>query len=266
MAPVPERLATIETTLHHIKRILWISLLPILGWGGYITVNVITLRQAVADSGTKLVAELKAPKSTQQLQANLIAVTAQIQTARVEGKKPNPQKIKALSGAVATAVQENPELDEGWRAAALLASYRTSDLLKNPSALPDCDINQKAHAVLASEVREIPGAGGGMGYLFKNCRLYLDKLPPGKPIKTSFGPGHTDYIGNYAFVINCEIVLTDSGIAESSIVTFVTFNCRFDYQIEHKPPPFSQQFLLTSLEARDPGQISLSLRTQNSSG
>jgi hypothetical protein len=271
MASVPERLATVETTLSHIKGILLVFVPLAIAWGSYITVNVVSMRQAMADGGNaKLVAELKAPKSTQQLQANLITVTAQIQAARVDGKKPNPQKLRALSGALTQVVQKNPDLAEGWRAVAVLASYRTSDVLENASALPDCDISQKAHAIPASDIPETPYTAGSFGFVFRNCRLYLDHLPPGKLIKTTlaapFGnapAGNSVYGGDHAFIINCEIVLTDSGIAESPILIFHAINCRFEYQIENKPPSSSQEFLLASLDAPNPGQFSFSLATKN---
>jgi len=66
-------------------------------------------------------------------------------------------------------------------------------------------------------------------------------------------------IGWTAFIINCNIMLNDSGISESPIIDFEAVNCRFIYQIENTPTPSVQKLLLASLEPPTPGRFSLGL-------
>ena len=61
---------------------------------------------------------------SQQLQAALATVTAQVQTARADGKAPDEEKVKALASAVSHVVQHKPDSPEAWQTAAALVSYR----------------------------------------------------------------------------------------------------------------------------------------------
>jgi hypothetical protein len=98
MAKIDERVAVIESNLGIVKWIIGIFVPLVVLWAAYITTSVIALKQAVSDGGNiKLVAQLKAPASPQQLRATLSTVTGQLQTIQVSHAKPNPQKISGLS-------------------------------------------------------------------------------------------------------------------------------------------------------------------------
>jgi hypothetical protein len=126
MPTQPERIASLETTAAIAKGVLGVFIPLVILWGSYITVNVIAIKQQMADGGnTKLVTELKTPKSPEQLRANLSTVVAQVQSAQANGIKPNPQKVYALSGAVSEAAQKNPELPQAWQAASELVNFRS---------------------------------------------------------------------------------------------------------------------------------------------
>lgn len=271
MASQPERIASLETSLGHLKIGLLVLVPVLLTWGAYITVNVISMKQAITDGGnTKLVAELKVPKSPLQLHANLATVTAQIETARANGVQPNPQKVRALTGALSQVVQNDPKLVDAWRAVATLASYSTSEIIEKSALLPDCDVSQKFHLIIPGEIPEIPIPEAMNGYVFRNCKLHMDHLPSGKLLQSTlakqfdeYPPGTPIVVRIDAFIINCEIVLTDSGIAESDILVFNAANCRFEYQVEDLPSPSAQHFLLASVETPIVGRFSLHLSTAN---
>ena len=75
-------------------------------WCYHLGAKVTAVEQQLADGGNaKIVAELKSPKSSAQLQANLSTVIAQVQTARVDGKQPNAKKVNALSDALSEVVK-----------------------------------------------------------------------------------------------------------------------------------------------------------------
>lgn len=85
-----------------------------------------------------IVSELRTPKSPEQLQANLTTVTGQIQTARLNGAKPDSKKVDALSGALSQVVHSNPELPGAWQAAVQLVNFKYQPLIENTSSLPNC--------------------------------------------------------------------------------------------------------------------------------
>jgi hypothetical protein len=252
-------LAKLQGSAGTIKWILGIFLPLIAIWMGTLSYSVFF--QAGAAS-SKIVAELKSPKSPQQLQANLNTVVADIQTATANGNKPNEKKVAALSGALSQVVKKNPELPEAWRAVATLVSYRSSDVLRLHASMPDCDVSQEPRLIAESETPEIPYQqnAGRKGFLFRNCRLHLDRLPSGKVVTGRSTNGDKIFIGWVAFVIDCEIVLNDSGLEENGVEMFYFVNCQLKYQIERTPPALTQKLLLASLQPISPGRISVQLK------
>jgi hypothetical protein len=110
-----------------------------LGWCYHLGNKVAAIEQQLADGGnTKIVAQLKNPASPQQLQANLATLSAQIQTAQVEGVKPNDKKAVALSQALSQVVKSSPDLPEAWHAAVQLVDYRYQPQNESSTDLPNC--------------------------------------------------------------------------------------------------------------------------------
>ena len=134
ISTLAQRVTAVETELRIWGRIIGgfagaglLAGLGALGWSVHIGNKVTAIEQQLVDGGnTKLVAELKDPKSKQQLQANLTTVTAQIQTARANGIKPNAPKVAALSEALSQVIQRNPDVSEAWQAATELVTYRSA--------------------------------------------------------------------------------------------------------------------------------------------
>jgi hypothetical protein len=186
-------------------------------------------------------------------------LSAQIKVDRAKQTKHKPESIQKLADTLGTVTRQHPELPETWQAVALLASYRASDVLEKSAPLPDCDISQKPHVIALGDVPELPTVGGVRGYIFRNCRLHMDHLPSGKLAHGYFSSGKELWGGVDAVVINSEIVLNDSGIAESDIISFEAVNCRFEFQVEHVPAPSTQRLLLASLDTPVAGQFSTRL-------
>jgi hypothetical protein len=140
-----------------------------LGWCWSLASKVTAIQQQLADGGnTKIVAELKSPESTEQLQANLATVAAEVQTARVKGAQPN-QKTAALSQAVSQVIRREPTIPEVWQAASQLVSFRTVNLVSQKSR-PPCDTTN------TTPVEKWHGTGGHnaeveAGYFYSNCIL-----------------------------------------------------------------------------------------------
>jgi len=260
-----ERVISLTTRVNVITGILAVLVPGLLAWGWFITTNVVAIKQQLADGGnTKLVTELKSPKSQDQLQASLSTVIAQVQTERVNGKAPDQKKSVALAEALTQAAKRNPEIPDSWRAVATLASFRTSYILENAASMPDCNVQQTAKLIEPKDIPEVAGAKAFNGYIFRNCVLHLNHLPPlqrtylTKPYE-NHPVGSSFTLIAEAVIINCKIVLNDSGIAESNIFFFIVQNCRFEYQIETTPSPTVQKLLLASLDMSNPGQFTLEL-------
>jgi hypothetical protein len=177
MASQPERIASLETTVKIAKWILGIFIPAVIAWGAFVTVNVVEMKQALLDGGTtKLVAELKSPASPEQLRANLTTVIAQVQTANANGRKPDSQKVQAISAALSKVVQSNPGLPEAWSAAAEVVSFRNEISHPNLPALPECRIDQAKPEIIEKAIPN--GKSWDMGYFFSKCRLKLEDVPP----------------------------------------------------------------------------------------
>jgi cytochrome c-type biogenesis protein CcmH/NrfG len=66
-----ERVIALHTGMKIIYAILVLLIPSLLGWGWYITTNVVAMKQALASQNTKLITELKNPSSPEQLRASL---------------------------------------------------------------------------------------------------------------------------------------------------------------------------------------------------
>lgn len=148
-----------------------------IAWCFNLSNAVAKLQQAVSDGGvTKLVSELKLPSSPDQLKANLSTVIAQVQTAKVNGAKPDPHKVKALSDAVSDVISDNPQLPEGWRAASQLVSFRAG---RNAPPQPDC-FNKPHFGVMNAWMGDTSGpkvpAPMANVWEMDNCTMVLDDI------------------------------------------------------------------------------------------
>ncbi len=119
--PVANDVAGIKTALSIGKWIaggLGVAILTIgvcaFTWCYNIGVRVGQIQQADHERGVDIVAQLKSPKSTEQLQTNLIKVSAQIQTAQVQGKLPDQSKVLPLSNVLSGIVKSNPDMPTAW--------------------------------------------------------------------------------------------------------------------------------------------------------
>lgn len=151
------------------------AVLAAIGWSIHIGIKIAAIEQSLSDNGVKLVAELKSPKSMEQLKANLSTVVAQIRTAQVNAKPPDPGKTKVLSRVLSEVVTSQPQLPEAWSAAAELVSYETQGT-REPVALPPCDIKNAE-----PESRQVSLPNGGteyqLGYFLSKCSLRLEDVP-----------------------------------------------------------------------------------------
>jgi hypothetical protein len=231
---------------------MWSIFTPALIWATYITINVI----ALASGGTaKLVAELKAPKSLEQLQANLTTVTAQIQTARVKGIKPDEKKVKALSGALSQVVEHNQNLPEAWSATAELISYQSQILHPTLEQLPACNLNG-----LKPETRPDHTPSGALdynpGFYLSNCALRLEDVPPltVTELPSDFGiefinPDHRNRVGFPIYLSNGEVIYNGGPIQTKQGFVFV--NCVFNLHTLGIPDAPAQDLLTAALKSDD---------------
>jgi hypothetical protein len=172
------------------------AVLAAIGWSIHIGMKIAVIEQSLSDSGVKLVAELKSPKSPEQLQTNLIKVTAQIQTAEIEGKRPDQSKVLPLSDALSGIVKNNPDMPSAWSAATQLVNYRFEPSAKDISSLPDC-----LNLPLTGVRPEVQGPTGP------------DGVPTHQPFK---GPAIARKWEGMVVAQNCRLNLDDNGNFASS--------------------------------------------------
>jgi len=234
MAPQPERLASLEATVSIAKWVLGIFIPLVIVWGSFITVNVIAIKQQLADGGnTKLVAELKAPKSAEQLQANLSTAIAQIQTARVQRKQPSVGKLDALSTAITDVAKREPKLPQVWQAESELISYRSETLSPNsPKVLSTSAGKPCKFELFATQ----PGSR------YSNCEVTLEDVA-----EMTNGIKIGDQPSNLQFT-DC-IVHYYGGPLPTTQMTFYNSVFRFDVPIV--PSSRGSNLILAIAEAKD---------------
>jgi hypothetical protein len=246
-----DRITALEVKLKAIEKYskwaLGILVPSLLGWVWFITSNVIAMKQQLADGGnTKLVAELKEPKSPDQLRASLNTVIAQVQTAQAAGKMPDANKAQALSTAISQVVQKNPQLPEAWNAAAELVSYKTLILHPKRAHLAPCIVENAK-----PELKAVPGMMGTQyaGYFFSNCSLNLETIPPPTLRKGDIPKDFPIQGAN----ITIPVILTDGeviyeGGAIAPDASFLFENCAFYIKPDGDPSAPEKSILRAALE------------------
>ncbi len=262
MASQLERIASLETTASHAKWVLGIFIPLVIIWGAFITMNVIAMKQRIEDGGnTRLVTELKSPKSPEQLKANLTTITAQIQTARANGVKPDEKKIQSLAGALTEVVKKDPQSPEAWMAAAELVSFRSPSLENQQSNCFDQHAVAGLGAYMADQkTGKIVGYGPDV-LKYSDCTFLLSDID-----------GFNNSISGKA--------LREHGNGEKSTLTFILENahlvyrggsviyftqleciaCTYDFNSLEIPAPAVQKLTRDLLIASDYADIKIKLQ------
>jgi hypothetical protein len=260
MATQPERIATLESTIKIISRIVYVSIPLLLAWGAYITQNVVAMKQALADGGnTKLVADLQSPNSPQQLQANLNMVVAQIKSDRANNKQPNPDKVKALSRAVAQVTKKDPNLAETWQAASQLINFR----------IPAASIPSSPCFHERRPLDQLPSNAPTNGTAYeitldvKDCTFDLDDTERVvKQDEDAINERMKNAGSSIAFRITFQFqrvhIIYKGGGLPSIVNMYVFRDCTFDWQLPSVPATPGQKITQQLLEAENPSNVTVS--------
>lgn len=225
-----------------------IAIVGAFGWCWHLGNKVTAIEQQLADGGnTRLVTQLKNPQSSEQLKASLNTVIAQVQTAKVEGKPPNSEKVQALTTALSQVISKDPDMPEAWNAAAELISYKTENAKPDVGSLPRCDL-----AALKPEARQKTFPDGSVfmifGYYASHCALYLEDVPEMHVNPNELKNLHIEISGGGGD-ITFPIYLTD-GIAVyhggpiRNSSGFVLQDCVLDFNVNDIPPSEGAKDLL----------------------
>jgi hypothetical protein len=273
MADLTERTASLEA--HRTWYWKALSCLAVLGFGWltWASLAIISIKgdmqaikQKIKDGGLgDIVSELKEPKSNQQLQANLSTVTAQIQTARINGEHPDEKKVEALSGALSQVVRHNPDLPEVWRAASELISYRSLNVpLDQRTGVSDVNLpNCTDSAPNPMRVTEV-GPGGTIKKIsspyYENCKLTLDSAVDDDRINFLVRKGfpgiefrHCLIVykgGNFMLItfVKLNDVQLAGGHGRGASMSYsgpsmIFTQCKFDFSISNQISAGAQEFL-----------------------
>lgn len=227
-----------------------------MGWCWHINDRINTVEQKItaieqelADGGNaKLVAELRAPKSTEQLQANLATITAQIQTARVNGEQPDAKKVEALSKALAQVVQKNPQLPEAWQVAGELISYRAIPA-KPASTLAEC--SPVVFTGMPQQDWRIP-----VLLQLQNCTIALDDLAQLSPKLMGLLARDQGQVYKSALLLRNVHVVYRGGAIALPVRALIFNNCTFEFDLDGSPPAPGNSLTETLLVATDIRDVS----------
>ena len=239
-------------------------------WLGAVSLELWTIHGQLADGGnTKLITELKTPKSPEQLRANLSMVSAEIQTARANGTKPDAKKVQALSSALSQVVQRNPSLPEAWQTAFQIVSYRSEPIETRISGdLPNCLSDPHALDQFRNTLREYGGnpEAFSTGFFYvraKDCTLDLDanyayESTPGwqflKEVNEKFpGTGNRFQLKN--------VIIIYSGGRLIPLDTLECTGCVFKLNTPSAIPPKEGQEIANQLLTADLAQVNVNLRS-----
>jgi len=246
MATQPERIAALETSVSFIKGVVYVLVPLLVGWAAYITINVVAMKQSLADGGNaKIVAELKAPKSPAQLQANLSSVIAQVQTAQASGKKPDTEKVLKLSNAVNGVLDKNATIPEAWQATSALIGYRSQTTTDESKECSD----PSGTSVMA------PLIGHSTYTLtYANCTYTMDS-PAGIYVAENFVKTNgADRILEFDHV---RVVYRGGSVPPLGKVIF--HDCSFDLQLYVPPPSLIQKMARTLLASSNIDDVNVAL-------
>jgi hypothetical protein len=242
-------------------------------------IHVAKIDQAIADGGVHaIISKIDKASSPQEIANSMTLVTNKVNLATAKVDRLSNQQITDLTPPVLASARQFPDVPQTWSAIAKLASYRTEtqrpSSQTNSKPLPDCDVAQPPHKIMATDVPEVPPDPSipepyTVGFVFRNCTLHLNHLPPGHLAHTTLtGDVQLQYShhagdqitgGFFAFIIGCDIVLDNSGIAESPIILFSVTNSRLVSEIDEVPSQSTQTFLLASLDTNTPSDFTVKL-------
>jgi hypothetical protein len=256
VSALAQRLAAVETELRIWGRIIGGAAgagvlvgITALTWSIHIGNKVTAIEQQLADGGyTKLVAEIKAPKSPQQLQANLALVTAQVRKDRLANKKPDAQKVAALSDAVAQVIQKDPSVSEGWQAASQLINYRMPTV---PAPLPACEIRRGDTIFMKPMI--FPNLSSNqsallfVGLTIENCTLTLDG--PSPVFESKVFQDMLNHKGMIPALVlkNVHVIYRGGPLPGVRAIKFE--NCTFEFQANTAPPADASHLMQTILDS-----------------
>lgn len=134
--------------------------------------DLATIKQERKDAGHEIVGRLESPKSSEELQAALATVVAQVKTARAEKVPPKEETLIPLGQAVSVAASKQPEAPEIWPAISTLVSYRYSNL--KPS-LGNCN-DRPFTPTDGGDPVQIPGVRNIGLIIFHDCDFDLSDM------------------------------------------------------------------------------------------
>jgi hypothetical protein len=257
----------------------------ILASGGYvwnissrltaIELDIGKMKQRIADGGThEIVKQLNDATKPSQIAAQMAVIKGEIQLAQADGKKPDQEKIRTLTPALTEVARKFPDVSESWSTISTLASYRTASIdlpgETNPAQMPDCNAeNAKEQLIEPQDIGlNYSQMGATPGYLFKNCRLYLDRLPghsmpihikAGNPSDPTHGKGGDAHMGFPAFAVGA-IIVWRGELSDTNIIRLQTLNCKFEFDVRETPSIRGQKLLLAALESPTPGSSTFSVK------
>jgi hypothetical protein len=263
-----ERIASLETD----RKWHWCALTVVavcgLGWLSWVSLALVSIKgdmqavkQRIRDGGLgEIVSQLRSPESQDQLRANLSTVVAQIETAKVRGRKADPGKIKALSGAVAQVTRSDPEMQETWQAAAQLINFRvpstsipSTPCFRGPRP---ADTSPSSPPNSALTVYDITIA-------VKDCTFNLDDtedVVKQDEAQISKAASSLSPVVSFRIVFRFQHVhlIYRGGTLPPIVNLYVFRDCTFDWQLPTVPTASGQKITQQLLEAENPSYVIVS--------
>jgi hypothetical protein len=232
--------------------------IPLITVAGLICLALMPIRvHRTFDDTDRLVADLQAPKSADQLFASLAMVRSQIGVSHSEGQESaHWWRMLKLSGALLQVLQANPELPEAWQTAGSMIASRSVPNGPIPSEI--CGKLSKGE----SKSSDLTSVDHGDLTKYSNCTIVLDDAPQ---IVNSNQLFSKQQLEKYAHGLrrptlqlqNVHVIYRSGEILPVDAIACV--DCTFEFEIRTPPSPRGRSLIRALLVAADIDNVGVEL-------
>lgn len=208
------------------------------------------------DDDDRLAAELKAPKSIDQLRANIATVGSQVPVAYAKDPKSGHWKILKLTFALYSVLLAHPELAEAWQAAGSIITSRAVPMIPAPSEV--CGREHK----WGSNSSDPASVDHEVLPKYNKCTIVLDDAPQiVKSNPLSFKHRATHHASGERRPLlrleNAHVIYGGGEILPIDALACV--NCTFEFHVASAPPKRGRSLIRALLIAPDISNVGVEI-------
>jgi hypothetical protein len=208
------------------------------------------------DDEDRLVAELTAPESPDQLLSSLSKVNTWSRMPHAGGRKPDQLQILKLSYALRSVLKVYPELPEAWQAAGSLITSRARPTAPVPSEICGKEYKRDTNSP------DLTSVGHEVLPKYTNCTIVLDEAPQIVNSNPLFDKRQSARYANgtrrpLLCLQNAHVVYKGGEILPVDGIACV--DCTFEFDVRFPPPQRGRTLMRALLVANDIANVGVEL-------